>query len=95
MENIAHLLYDFLISYGLTDNLAKFLNMLAILLIVLLFILIIHFITKRIIIKIATTFSGKSKTNFDDLLISNSVPRNIAHVISVLIAIESLQGSLF
>ncbi len=88
MQKLSHLLYDYLVTTGLTDNTAKFLNMLAMLLILFIILLIIHYVTKRIIIGIAHRFSSKSKTNFDDLLVANNVPRNIAHIIPVFIALE-------
>ncbi len=88
MQKVSHLLYDSLVTMGLTDNSAKFLNMLVFLLILFIILLIVHFVTKKIIIGIAHRFSGKSKTNFDDLLVTNNVPRNIAHIIPVFIALK-------
>ena len=35
-----------------------------------------------------TQFATKSKTNFDDLLVVNKVPRNVAHVIPLLVIIK-------
>ncbi len=88
MNNLKHLLYDYLISEGISETLAKYLNMLALLVALIIIISIIDFIIRKLISGSFTQFAKKSKTNFDDLLISNKVPRNIAHIIPLLIALE-------
>ena len=88
MEKLRYFLYDYLTGVGVENETARFLNMLALLLLLLVIILLVDFVTKFFIIKIAQRFSSKSKTNFDDLLVKNNVPRNIAHIFPVLIALE-------
>ena len=88
MNNLKHLLYDYLISEGASETLAKYLNMLALLLALIIIVAIIDFIIRKLIRGTFTQFAKKTKTNFDDLLISNKVPRNIAHIIPLLIALE-------
>lgn len=88
MEKLKHLLYDYLISVGLTDNAAHYLNMLGLLLVLLLIVYLVDFIIRKILVKTFAQFASASKTNFDDLMVSNKVPRNIAHIIPLLIAIE-------
>jgi len=87
MENTRHLLYNYLLKSGFNENSASLLNMISLLLIVLVIILLIHYLTKKIIIRIAYHLSEKSKTNFDDLLVLNKVPRNLARIIPVLTAL--------
>jgi len=88
MDFIKHLLYDYLISHGLTETASKYLNMLALLIVLLIILFIVDFIVRKILLTVFTGFARKSKTNFDDLLVSNKVPRNIAHIIPFLIALE-------
>ncbi len=88
MDFLKHLLYDYLVSVGLTESLAKYLNMIGLLLVLLLIVFIIDFITRKILLSVFTRFASKSKSNFDDILVTNKVPRNIAHIIPLLITLE-------
>lgn len=86
--NIKHLLYDYLVNTGLSNTTAKYLNMLALLLVLLIAAFIIDFIVRRILVELFTRFATKSKTNFDDLLVQNKTPKNIAHIFPLLAALE-------
>lgn len=88
MNNFKHLLYDYLLSVGISENNAEYLNMLALLLALLLIVFIVDFIIRKLIRGTFTQFATKTKTNFDDILIKNKVPRNIAHIIPLLFALE-------
>jgi miniconductance mechanosensitive channel len=88
MDSLKHLLYDYLVSVGLTDNWAKYLNMIALVIGLLILVFIFDFIFRKILIGVFSQFASKSKTNFDDLLVVNRVPRNIAHIVPLLIMLE-------
>ncbi len=88
MKRITHLLYDHLVSIGLTENTAKYLNMISLLLLLLLLLFVIDFITRKLLRAVFSRLAHRSKTNFDDILITNKAPRNIAHIIPLLIALE-------
>lgn len=83
-----HFIYDLLIEKGLTDVTAKYLNMLVLLLILLLVALIVDFMTKRLLWRFFSGIAKRTKTNFDDILIQNKLPRNIAHIIPLILLIE-------
>ena len=88
MKEVKHFIYDLLIEKGLTETMAKYLNMLALLLALLLIALTVDFITKRVLWKFSSGVAKRTKTNFDDILIANKLPRNIAHIIPLIILIE-------
>jgi len=88
LNTIKHLLYDHLVAIGLTETLAKYLNMFALLITLLIIVFIIDFVSRKILVNAFTRFSNKSKTNFDNILVANKVPRNIAHIIPLLIVLE-------
>ncbi|MBQ0786759.1 MAG: mechanosensitive ion channel family protein [Oceanihabitans sp.] len=85
---IKHLLYDYLIEFGLSESTAKYLNMLGLFITLLLVAFIIDFIIKKILINAFNVFAVKTKSKFDNILIKNKVPRNIAHIIPLIIALE-------
>lgn len=87
-KSIKHLIYDYLVSLNVSETTASYLNMIALLIALLIVVFLIDFVIRKILISAFTQFAKKSKTNFDDILISNKVPRNIAHIIPLLIALE-------
>lgn len=88
MREITHLLFDILVSEGINTTVATYINMFVLLVVLLVIVFIIDFITRKILIATFSRFATKSKTSFDDMLISNKAPRNIAHIIPLLLAIE-------
>ena len=83
-----HYLYNLLIDAGIAENTAKYLNMIGLLLALLLIAFIIDFITKRVLRRFFAGLAKRTKTNFDDILVTNKLPRNIAHIIPLIILIE-------
>ncbi len=88
MKNLKHILFDYLVNKGFEESFATYINMFVLLIVLLLLILIIDFISRKILVVFFTQFATQSKTNFDDILISNKAPRNFAHIIPLLIALE-------
>ena len=88
MDTIQHLLYDFLISAGLSETSSKYLNMLALLIGALIIIFIVDFIMRKLLINAFTVFAHQSKSKFDNILVKNKVTRNIAHIIPLILALE-------
>lgn len=89
----SHLLYNYLVkTFSLTEDAAKYMNMIVLLLALLLVVFIVDFITRKLLLQAFTRFAAVSKSNFDDLLVSNKVPRNIAHIIPLLIALKFIRS---
>jgi miniconductance mechanosensitive channel len=88
--NIEHLVYDYLVAQGMLESVAVYLNALALLLALLIIAAIIDLAIKKIIIEFFIRFTTRTKTNFDDLLVTNKVPNNIAHIIPLIVVIEFL-----
>ncbi|QXP53120.1 MULTISPECIES: mechanosensitive ion channel family protein [unclassified Cellulophaga] len=86
--NFEHLVYTYLISLGLSHNSAKYLNMVALLVALLIVTVLIDFVLRKVLIKLFTQFTLKSRTNFDNLLVKNKAPRSIAHIIPLIVALE-------
>jgi len=85
---IKHFLYDYLIQIGLSANTAKYLNMLGLFIALVIVVFIIDFIIRKILINAFNVFAIKTKSKFDNILIKNKVPRNIAHIIPLIISLE-------
>ena len=88
MLNIKHFIRDLLIERGLSETTATYLNMLVLLLALLLMVFIVDFFSKRMLWRFSSGMAKRTKTNFDDILITNKLPRNIAHIIPLAILLE-------
>ena len=88
MESISHLFYNYFISFGLTELWAKYLNMIALLIISLLIIYLSDLIIKKILLNVFSKLADKTKSNFDNILVKNKVFRKIAHIIPFYIALN-------
>ncbi|MEP5341421.1 MAG: mechanosensitive ion channel domain-containing protein [Algibacter sp.] len=84
-----HLLYNYLVkTVELSEQTAKYLNMLVLLFALLIIVFIVDYIIRKLLLTAFNRFASLSKSNFDDLLVKNNVPRNIAHIIPLLLALE-------
>ena len=88
MERLSHLFYEYLISIGTSVTVAKFSNMLVLLLATIIILFIVDYISRKVLIQFFNQFSKKTKTHFDDLLVSNKAPRNIAHILPLIFALK-------
>ncbi|MGB0974676.1 MAG: mechanosensitive ion channel family protein [Flavobacteriaceae bacterium] len=88
MKNLKHLLFDYLLHKGFDENSASYINMFALLIALLILIFIIDYVSRKILIVFFTQFATQSKTHFDDILIHNKAPRNLAHIIPLVVALE-------
>ena len=88
MEKYAHYFCEFLMDLGLSDQTVTFLNMVLMLIILLILIFVSDFIARKILVQAFIRFSKRSKTNFDDFLVSHKAPRNIAHLVPLFMTIE-------
>ena len=88
MERLRHLIYDLLITNGVSEDTASYLNMIILLVALLIIIFLIDFITRKILLKTFSKIAQRSKSNFDDIMVQNKVFRNVAHIIPLIIAVE-------
>ncbi|MBL4746487.1 MAG: mechanosensitive ion channel [Flavobacteriaceae bacterium] len=88
MKTVSHFFYDKFILSGMSESMAEYLNMIILLVGLLLLLIISDFLARKSIRAIFNKFTEKTDTNFDDLLVKNKAPRNLAHIIPVIIADE-------
>ena len=81
MKELSQILHEHLIKIGMTDENTLILYVLILSLISLVGLYVIDFICKKIIRVVFIRFAKKSKSRFDDILITNRTPRYIAHLI--------------
>ena len=67
MLNIKHILFDFFIEKGLSEETASFLNMIGLLLGVIIVVFAIDYVTKRFLWRFSSAVAKRTKTNFDNI----------------------------
>ena len=88
MPESKHFLYDHLISLGMNAGIARYMNMFILLVVSTIVILLIDWLIRLIIRRISFRLARISKTSFDDILIKNKLPRNLAHIPALLLGFE-------
>ena len=88
MNNLSHFFHDYFIRAGLSDLASKYMNMIVLLILSMIALLIIDLLIRKFLLNIFTQFSERTKTDFDNFMVTNKVPRNIAHIIPLLVALN-------
>ena len=88
VPKFAEFLTKFFIDKGFEERTAEWLNMIGLLLASLIIVFLIDFLIRKILLQMFTRFAKASKSNFDDLLVANKAPRNVAHIIPLLLALK-------
>lgn len=86
MKQTSHWLYNFLLDKGFSTTLASYTNLVALCILLVLVLLLIDMLSRKVLRKVSNGIARASKTQFDDLLIENRVPRRVGHLIPFVIA---------
>ena len=81
MKELSRLLKEYLNKTGINEESILTLKIVVLIIVSILGLYIIDYISKRIIKLVFTRFAKKSKSKFDDILITNNTPRYIAHLV--------------
>lgn len=88
MDRLKHLLYNHLVELGVSESAAIYINMAVLLIGLFIVLYIVDFIIRKVIRIAFQGFAERTRSNFDDIMIKNKVPRNIAHIIPLIVAYE-------
>ncbi|NKI26018.1 mechanosensitive ion channel family protein [Arenibacter sp. 6A1] len=81
---------DYLTSIGVSQNLAEYLNLFGLFILTVLLAFLLDLLIWKVLRIITVRIARKSRTNFDNFLVTNRVPRYIAHIIPMLLVWEAL-----
>ena len=85
MDFFLNKLKDILLNAGVKDSIADWSSILVLVAITLSIIFLIDFVIRKIIRSIFSKIADRTKTDFDNLMINHKVPRNIAHIVPVVL----------
>lgn len=87
-DGLSRLLYNYLLRTGMSQTLAACLNLMLLLVGILILVWLLDLVTWKILRIVSIRLAKKSKTNFDNFLVANKVPRYVAHSIPLLVLFE-------
>ncbi|MDH7446515.1 mechanosensitive ion channel family protein [Aquimarina sp. 2201CG14-23] len=87
MEEVTRYFYTLLVSKGVSDNIAEYLNVVIGILILLVALYILDRIIRKVILNLFKKYASKSKNTFDDYLVKNNVFDYLSHIIRLSIII--------
>lgn len=88
MDRLAELSYEYLQRLGLNETTAGILNLLVLFTGGVLLALLLDFVIWKVLRFTTIRLARRSKTNFDDILVTNRVPRALAHILPLLLVLE-------
>lgn len=89
-RDFANFFSKFMIEQGLDPNMARFLNMLINIAIVFVLWYIIHYVTKRVVLRFFKAFTDRTKTTYDDYLVKSNFPRYVSNIFPLLLLILTI-----
>lgn len=88
IERFGRLFHDYLLNTGLNKDLVDYFNSALLFVLVVLLAWILDWIIWKILRSLSVRLARKTKSNFDNFLVANRVPRALAHVIPLFLLFE-------
>ena len=95
MEYLYNHLNELLLTLKVSSYFANIVSHSVLFIGLLLIILLVDYIIRKTILATFSKIAAKSKTNFDDIMVVNNVPRNVAHLIPFIIAYKFIPSLFF
>lgn len=87
-DGLGRILYNYLLKTGMSETQASYLNLLVLLTSALILAWLLDLIFWKVLRTLSLRLARQSKTDFDNFLVSNNVPRYAAHIIPLLVLFE-------
>jgi miniconductance mechanosensitive channel len=87
-QNWWYFLHDTLIDNGVSEEWAVYLNIFVLLLMSSIVVFFVDFIIWKILRKVSASLAKRTKTNFDNFAVTNRLPRFLAHIFPLILALE-------
>lgn len=87
-DGLSRLLYNYLLKTGMSEYIASYLNLIILLVGIFVVVWILDLVIWKILRIVSIRLAKQSKTNFDNFLVTNNVPRYVAHIVPLLLLFE-------
>ena len=95
MEYLYNHLNDLLLILKVSSYFADIISHSVLFIGLVLIIILVDYIIRKTLLATFSRIAAKSKTNFDDIMVINNVPRNVAHLIPFIIAYKFIPNLFF
>ena len=85
-----HFIHEYLVDKGLSEINAAYLNTVLLFILFIAVIALVDYVVWKIIRSATARLARKTKTNFDNLMVANRLPRHLAHIFPLMLALELL-----
>jgi len=83
-----YFIHDILMEKGVSEQWAIYLNLFILLLFSVVFIFLVDFIIWKILRRFSSSLAKRTKTNLDNFAVTNRLPRFLAHIFPLILALE-------
>ncbi|MBG6129854.1 miniconductance mechanosensitive channel [Aquimarina sp. EL_43] len=87
MKDLTRYFYNLLVSKGISEHTAEYLNLLIGICILVVVLFVLDFVMKKVIVTIFKSYASKSKNTFDDYLVKNKTFDYLAHIVPLSLTI--------
>ncbi len=94
-EGLSRLLYNYLLQTGMAEQMASYINLIVLLIGTLVLVWLLHLILWKILRLVSIRLAKKTKTNFDNYLVANKVPRYVAQFFPLFVLFELVPIAFF
>jgi len=95
MEYLYNHLNELLLTLKVSSYFADLISHSLLFIGLILIIILVNYIIRKTILATFSRIAAKSKTDFDDIMVINNVPRNMAHLFHLSLLISLFQGLFF
>lgn len=83
-----HFLYNLLVKRGVSEEVSAYLNVILLVLLLSGIVLFIDYLIWKVLRRLSAGLAKRTKTNFDNFAVSNRLPRFLAHIFPLVLALE-------
>ncbi len=87
-QNWWYFLHDILLEKGVSEQWAVYVNVFMLLVLSTVLVFLVDFITWKVLRKVSSGIAKRTKTNFDNFAVANGLPRLLAHILPLILALE-------
>lgn len=85
-----HFIHEYLVDKGLSETNASYLNTILLFVLFIVLIALVDYVVWKVIRSATARLARRTKTNFDNLMVANRLPRHLAHIFPLFLALELL-----
>ncbi|MEO0570384.1 MAG: mechanosensitive ion channel domain-containing protein [Bacteroidota bacterium] len=87
-QNWGYFLHDLLVDKGVSEQWAVYFNVVILFVFSTILVFLVDFIIWKVLRKVSSSIAARTRTNFDNFAVTNRLPRFLAHIFPLILALE-------